>query len=195
MPGPELRCLAALRGSKAEFFNALELCAAQSAGLGSPAELGREHRKLLRSEPVAQIAEFYYVLRDGGIAIPDGLHGFLERHNDDMRNLLRSCKNGYTVGGLSAQRIKRSIFSEAQINYVLHESSGGTPRFDQQSLQRIFTQTMSFETCRSLLVLLSDFGFLNRWEFNQVIIASKGVLENLYAEQLRSIVDAVSDAK
>lgn len=194
MPSPELLCLAALRSARARFFGEIETQAAAHAGLPSVADLNREHRKLLRSEPVAQIAEFFYVLRDGEITVPDGLKAFLERHNEDMAALLASCRNGYTVGGLSAQRIKRSMFSKAQINYVLHESSNGQIRFDQQALQRIFTQTMSFESCRTLLVLLSDFGFLHRWEFNQVIIASTGKLEDLYADHLGSVVDAVQKA-
>lgn len=194
MPDIDLVCLAALRGARAAFFSGVEAHAAAHAGLDGPSALDREHRRLLRSDAVAQIAEFYYVLRHGGIEIPDGLRGFLERHNADMEALLASCRNGYTVGGLSAARIKRSMFSEAQINYVLHESAGGTPRFDQQSLQRIFTQTMSFETCRTLLVLLSEFGFLQRWEFNQVIIGSRGVLEDLYGQHIRGIVDAVQSS-
>jgi hypothetical protein len=191
MTSAELVCLSALRGARAWFFGEIEAHAAAHAGLGSAADLDREHRKLLRSEPVAQIAEFFYVLRDGNITVPDGLRGFLIRHNEDMDALLASCRNGYTVGGLSDQRIRRSMFSEAQINYVLHESSNGQIRFDQQALQRIFTQTMSFESCRTLLVLLAEFGFLHRWEFNQVIIASNGRLEDLFAEHLTRVVDAV----
>jgi hypothetical protein len=191
MISPELNCLSALRGARAWLFGEIEAHAAAHVGLGSVAELDRDHRKLLRGEPVAQIAEFFYVLRDGGVSVPDGLRAFLLRHNEDMAALLASCRNGYSVGGLSEQRIKRSMFSDAQINYVLHESSNGQIRFDQQALQRIFTQTMSFESCRTLLVLLADFGFLHRWEFNQVIIASNGRLEDLFAEHLTHVVNAL----
>lgn len=190
----ELICLAAMRQARADFFNALEAHASKQVGLASPSDLDREQRKLLRSEAVAQIAEFFYVLKFGGIAVPDGVRSFLERHNADMKDLMATCKNGYAIGGLSKQRIQKSIFSENQINYVLHECASGQLRFDQQSLQRIFTQTMSFETCRTLLVLLSELGFLQRWEFNQVIIASRGILEDCYRTHLESIVDAIAEA-
>lgn len=194
MDGKGIACLAALRQARATFFNAIEEHAAKQAGLASPADLEREHRKLLRSEAAAQIAEFFYVLKFGGIEVPDGLQGFLERHNEDMTALLQTCTRGYTVGGLSAQRIKRAIFSPAQINYVLHESANGKPRFDQHSLQRIFTQVMSFESCRTLIVLLASFGLLQRWEFNQVIVGSPGILEDLYKEYLETVSNASANA-
>lgn len=187
---PTLVCLLAMRDARSQFSASVETHAAEHAGLGEVSVLDREHRRILRSEAVSQIAEFFYVLKYGGIGIPNGLRGFLERHNEDMKALEASCRNGYTIGGLSAQRIRRARFSSAQINYVLHESSGGEPRFDQQSLQRIFTQIMSFETCRSVLLVLAEFGFLRRWEFNQIVIGSTGVLERLYHEQLEAILDA-----
>ncbi|WP_340422177.1 hypothetical protein [Yoonia sp. GPGPB17] len=177
-----------MRSAKAQFFTSVEAHAAKHIGVDGAAMLERDHRRVLRSEGVAQVAEFFYVLKYAGIPIPDGLASFLERHNADMDTLEQSCRNGYTVGGLSAQRVRRAKFSDAQIRYVMHESSGGEPRFDQQSLQRIFTQIMSFESCRSILVTLSDFGLLRRWEFNQVVIGSTGILEDLYKTQLETIV-------
>lgn len=191
MDAKDLTCLAAMRAARAQFFNAVEVQAAKNAGLDGPASLDREHRKVLRSEGVAQIAEFFYVLRFAGVPIPDGLRGFLERHNEDMDRLLSSCRNGYTVGGLSEQRLRRAKFSEAQIRYVMHESAGGDPRFDQQSLQRVFTEIMSFETCRSILVILAEFGLLRRWEFNQVVVGSPGFLEDAYKTHLEEIVRAI----
>lgn len=190
-PGLDLACLSAMRQARAAFFRAVEARAASTAGLDGPADLDREHRKLLRTEGVAQIAEFFYVLKYGGLRIPEDLRGFLERHNADMQRLIETCRNGYTEGGLSLQRLKRAIFSSSQIEYVLHESSGGKARLDQMSLQRIFTQSMSFETCRTLLVVLAEYGLLQRWEFNQVIIGSNGVLEDLYKAHLDEITAGV----
>lgn len=191
MPSLDLICLAAMRQARATFFDEVEESAASFVGLDATSSIDREHRKLLRSDGLSQIAEFFYVLKYGGLSIPGDLRGFLERHNEDMGRLLASCRNGYAEGGLSAQRLKRAIFSPSQIDYVLHESSSGEPRFDQQSLQRIFTQTMSFETCRNMLVVLADYGLLRRWEFNQVIIASTGVLEPLYKTHLEAVASEV----
>jgi|SRR6056297_1185930 len=187
----DLICLAAIRQARATFFDAVERLAADAIGVDGPSDLDREHRKLLRSDGLYQIAEFFYVLRYGGLSIPDDLGGFLERHNADMKRLLETCRGGYTEGGLSAQRLKRAMFSPGQINYVLHESAQGDARFDQQSLQRIFTQAMSFETCRNMLVILSEYGFLRRWEFNQVIIGSTNVLEPLFKTHLETIATGI----
>ncbi|MEM9422449.1 MAG: hypothetical protein AAF986_08090 [Pseudomonadota bacterium] len=188
---PELVCLGAMRQSLAKFYAGVENHAAAHTGLDDIALIEREHRKTLRSDAVAQIAEFFYVLRYSGMKIPGDLESFLRRHNDDMAALEASCRNGYTVGGISLQRLKRAKFSDAQINYVLHESGTGEPRFDQQSLQRIFTQIMSFETCRNVLLVLAQFGLLRRWDFNLVLIGSDGTLEGLYRAYLKEIVDAV----
>lgn len=191
---PELVCLGAMRQALAKFYTSVETHAAAHIGLEDTALLDREHRKTLRSDAVAQIAEFFYVLRYSGMKIPGDLEGFLRRHNDDMADLQASCRNGYTIGGISLQRLKRAKFSDTQIDYVLHESDSGEPRFDQQSLQRIFTQIMSFETCRNVLLVLAQFGLLRRWDFNLVLIGSDGTLENLYRAYLTEIVDAVQSS-
>ena len=188
----ELICLAAMRQARADFFSALERMATEHLDASGEPPLEREQRKLIRSEGVAQIAEFFYILREGGVSEPRALEQFLRRHNEDMQALLDQAKGGYTVGGLSPQRVRQSIFSERQIDYVLHECAGGELRLDQLSLQRIFTQSMSFESCRKLLVLLADCGFLNRREFNQVLISSKGILETLYSDHLGVIVRAIA---
>ncbi|MBO9436505.1 hypothetical protein J7394_19990 [Ruegeria sp. R13_0] len=188
---PGLVCLSAMREARAKFYAGVEAHAAAHCGLDDVALLDREDRKTLRSDAVAQIAEFFYVLKYSKMKIPGDLEGFLRRHNDDMAAMEASCRNGYTVGGLSLQRLKRAKFSDPQINYVLHESESGEPRFDQQSLQRIFTQIMSFETCRNVLLVLAQFGLLRRWDFNLVLIGSDGTLEGLYRAHLEEIVDAV----
>lgn len=188
----ELMCLAASRQAKAVFFRKLETIAIETRETAGEPPLTRDQRKLMRSDGVAQIAEFFFVIRDGGVSSPEALRQFLQRHNEDMEVLLASCERGYTVGGLSRERIEKSIFSDRQIDYLMHECASGEPRFDQQSLQRIFTQSMSFETCRKLVILLAEGGFLNRWEYNQVLISSKGILEDLYRDHLTTIVEAIA---
>jgi len=188
----ELVALAAMRQARATFFRKLEDHATSTREATNAEPHSRDQRKLIRSDGVAQIAEFFFVLREGGVTTPEALRQFILRHNEDMEALLATCERGYTVGGLSKERIEKSIFSERQIDYLMHECQGGEPRFDQQSLQRIFTQSMSFETCRKLVILLAEGGFLNRWEYNQVLISSKGLLEDFYGEHLSTIVGAVN---
>lgn len=184
----ELSCLRAIRVARAEFFASVLEHAEITRGKDSAGPLTREERAMLRSEHVAHVAEFLFVLKEAQICEASTLRSFLENHNHDMQRLLDECEKGYTRNGLSAARIKRALFSEKQINYLIHECKEGVPRFDQQSLQKIFTQLMSFESCRTVLVLLSESGFLMRHEFNQVLISSKGVLEKMYGEFLSSVV-------
>ena len=183
----ELKLLASLRQAKADLFDAIVDHAVRWRARQGTASLTREEIKALRSDNVAHVAEFFYVVRERSIAEPANLRPFIERHNADMMALLESCERGYTASGLLISRIRRAMFSEPQIAYLEHECSGGTARFDQFSLARIFTQLMAFESCRKLLVLLSDSGFLNRQEYNQVLISSKGVLEDLFHDFLSKI--------
>ena len=187
MASAELKTLSALRAARAEFFDNVTGHAATWRGENGLPPLEREDRKLIRTDGVAQIAEFFFVVREGRIAEPDRLRGFLARHNADMDALIASCERGYTETGLSRARIAKAVFTDRQIEYLVHECSGGEARFDQLSLGRIFTQSMAFESCRKLLVLLSETGFLRRQEYNQVLISSKGILEDFYAAHLRRI--------
>ncbi|MGB7262704.1 MAG: hypothetical protein WBC68_11595 [Albidovulum sp.] len=191
MTDRNLLCLVAMREARTKFFGMVEAHAVAYRIENSMPEIAPEQRRILRSDTVAQIAEFYYILQSAHISGDKALRGFLERHNQDMRDLLGSCVRGRARNGLAEERIKAALFSDKQINYVVHESQQGGPRFDQQSLARIFIQSMSRETCRTTLVFLSECGFFDRHEFNQVLIVSKGVLEQLYSEYLAVIVERV----
>ena len=126
----------------------------------------------MRSDGVAQIAEFFFVLRDAGLTSPTTIAGFLRRHNDDMQALLDSCSRGYTRFGLSAARIREAMFQPHQIDLIVHESSGERATFDQRSIGKILTQVMSFESCRTLLVLMASAGLLQRRDFRSVVLIS-----------------------
>jgi hypothetical protein len=190
---PELICLGAFRQARADFFDAVvETAEAWRLSRGEPDLLWQE-RKLLRSEGVAQIAEFFFVLRDAGLTSPAALASFLSRHNADMQALLDSCSRGYTRFGLSAARIKGAMFEPHQVELILHESAGDTVTFDQRSLGKVLTQVMSFESCRTLVVLLASTGLLQRRDFRAlVLISSNGTIESLFGQHLRSIVKEIS---
>jgi hypothetical protein len=183
----------ALRQARADFFaRVLETAEAWRRAQAEP-DLSPEERKVLRSEGVAQIAEFFFVLREAGLSSPAAIASFLGRHNADMQALLDSCNRGYTLFGLSASRIREAMFQPHQIELILHESAGDTVTFDQRSIGKILTQVMSFESRRTLLVLLASTGLLHRRDFRSVVlISSNGTIEDLYRQHLRSMVEAVS---
>jgi hypothetical protein len=186
-----VRFVAVYRASWSEFFEDLALFALRGQDGLKKSELSLEDLRSLKSEGVGLISELFYIFRSAGLSSPTKLQGFLERHNSDMRALIASCQRGHTATGLSADRIKKSIFTERQIAYVIHESSHGELRLDQNSLQRILIQSMSFESCRSKLVLLAKFGLLRRHEYNQVLISSPGTLEDAYGRHLDRVLSVL----
>ena len=189
----ELICLAAMRQARANFFDRVVDHAEtwrRDRGEDDPT---RDERKLLRSEGVAQIAEFFFAILEGGVNSPEALRSFFERHNADMSALLETCERGYTRFGLSESRVKSAMFKDHQIDLVVHESSHGVVTFDQRSIGKILTQVMSYESCRTLLILLSGAGLLKRRDFRAVVlISSDGTLESLYKDHLRYIAGAVT---
>lgn len=188
----ELTCLAAMRQARADFYDRVVRFAEDWRAQEGDAGLTREERKLLRSDGVAQIAEFFFVFRDGDLADADGIRAFLLRHNEDMTALIETCEKGYTRFGLSAARLKEAIFKPHQIDLILHESAGGALTFDQRSIGKILTQIMSFESCRTILVLLASCGLLTRRDFRSVVlISSNDRLEDFYGDYLRAILGAL----
>ncbi|MCB1465577.1 MAG: hypothetical protein KDK08_00110, partial [Rhizobiaceae bacterium] len=125
-----LVCLGALRRAREQFFDSVVEHAEGWRTRHDEPELTREERKLLRSESTAQIAEFFFLIEEGGINTPDSLTAFFERHNAAMEALLKTCERGYTRFGLSQDRIEKAKFSKQQIEYVLHESSRGIVTLD-----------------------------------------------------------------
>ncbi len=189
----ELICLAAMRQARSDFFDrVVDHAEAWRRDRGED-EPSRDARKLLRSEGVAQIAEFFFAIREGGISTSEALRGFFDRHNADMAALLETCERGYTRFGLSESRVKSAIFKDHQVDLVIHESSHGTVTFDQRSIGKILTQVMSYESCRTLLILLSEAGLLQRRDFRAVVlISSNGTLESLYRDHLSYIATALT---
>ena len=60
---PELVCLMALRQARADFFDAVVEAAEEWRRSQRQPRAFRDERRLMRSDGVAQIAEFFFVLR------------------------------------------------------------------------------------------------------------------------------------
>lgn len=190
----ELLLLFAFRKSTADFYDQVVAHAEAHRKEQGESELSREERKALRSEGLLQVAEFFFAIGDAGISSAARIRGFLERHNEDMQAMLETCERGYTKFGLSAARIKDAVLRKHQIDLIVHESEGGQLTFDQRSIGKILTPQMSFETCRTLLVLMASAGLIRRRDFRSVVlISSNGVIEEMYRSHLRHLVEAISN--
>ena len=184
----ELIILMAIRQGRADFFDhviehAETMCKAQQSGILDP-----EDRKLLRSDIIAQIAELFFVMKEAGVSSPAALDAYLRRHNDEIKKSISECKRGYNRFGISKVRLESSLFSEGQIKFNIHESSNGSITFDQRSIAKLLCEAMSFESCRTALLILAKFNLINRYEFDKVVlIRPNGVIERMFRNHLATI--------
>jgi hypothetical protein len=117
---------------------------------------------------------------------------FIDRHNDDMHELIKSAA-ALRRRGLLAHRVRTAIFSDEQKAKVVETAiDKGRLRLDQSDIGRFLSPVISPETCRKTLVALAESGLLERRNIGQVLVISTGVLEEYYRAHLRRIVDAIN---
>src|SRR5690606_12492214 len=93
---------------------------------------------------------------------------------------------------LSRDRIASGLLEAEQIENLVDEAEDGQLRFHQASLACLLVDAMSAESCRKLIVLLANCGFLRRIGRNSVRVRSKGKLERLYRDLLTAILTQMS---
>lgn len=195
----ELQLLAAIRSSQAEFCDQI-IAAAAEYRAANPLErstvLDAEEVRQLRSSGATQVAEFFYIIEERGLAEPAALRAYLNRHNESLQaklDDLRRSGQAYTGNGLSRDRIASGLLEAEQIENLVDEAEDGRLRFDQTSLACLLVDAMSAESCRKLLLLLANCGFLRRIGRNNVRVRSEGKLEQLYRMHLSAILARISD--
>lgn len=194
----ELQLLAAIRASQAEFCDQLILSAAEFRAanpLRGSTVLDAEEIRQLRSPGTTQVAEFFFIIEERGLAEPAALRAYLDRHNQSLQaklDDLRRSGQAYTGNGLSRDRIASGLLEAGQIETLLDEAEDGRLRFDQTSLACLLVDAMSAESCRKLLLLLANCGFLRRIGRNNVRVRSEGKLERLYRQHLSAILAKIS---
>ena len=149
----------------------------------------------LRSEDIFQIAMFYYELDETDQANPSKMRPFLLRHNAYLAELSSDPKKCIAMG-VRPDRIGKAILSERQIDKVLvllgvTERDGRVRHraaFDQTVLGSLFADIMSREQCRLSIVLLEDFGLLERHKLTSVEVVSTGELENCFRSYLQKLL-------
>jgi hypothetical protein len=195
----ELQLLAAIRASQAAFCDQL-IAAAREHRAANPVDgrtvLDAEEVRQLRSDGTAQLAEFFFSIEEMGLGEPVALRAYLNRHNDALQaklNELRRDGEAYTPNGLSRDRIAGGLLEAAQIDHLIEEAEDGRLRFDQGNLACLLVDAMSAESCRKLVLVLANCGFLRRIGRNNVRIRSEGKLETLYRAHLSAILDQISN--
>lgn len=187
-------CVAALRDSRCDFFNAV-VHDAEMFKQAKGHELSREERSQLRLESVEQMAEFLFLMEIFELnADATKLRVFLENHNRkivDKLDRMAAEKQGYSDSGLPAARLRKGILDKAQIQTMVDEAEYMGLRYDQSSLGALLIEVMSLASSRNLIILLSDCGFLKRIGAGTKTIRSTGKLEVLYRRKVARVIQGV----
>ncbi|WP_041633814.1 hypothetical protein [Magnetospirillum gryphiswaldense] len=188
----EFACLDAMRTARAVFFDEIVSHAQRYAAKGGGSGRGADGVAvaILRSENAYQIAEFYFLAEEFGLGSPHMIGDYIDRHNEDMRQLLLSPER-LAHYGVRKERIEDAIFSEEEKAKVVENSQGGRLRLDQSDVARCLATMISPETCRKTLVAMGNGGLLERRSAVSVIITSTGILEGYFRCHLRLMSDMV----
>lgn len=146
-----------------------------------PAE--QKHLTLLKSDGVVRIAQFFLIAKTVYGSDPGEFRIFLERHNEDMKAKIAS---GALYGSPS-----RFLIPQKTIDYVVHEMSSGQIRIEQSVLLKVFVESMSSETCRSILAVLAEGRLLQRYELRSNLYAPIGALEEYFLQHLNRVMKCV----
>jgi hypothetical protein len=143
---------------------------------------------LLRSEPMHQLAEFYYLLYGFKITSTDDFDALIERHNNHISLLLDDAPKMARLG-LSKERVLSAIFDGETRPRVLKMWSEQPGAIDQSSLARFLIAVMSDETARKVLLAAEKAGFLirERSVYRLVLVRSTGLMEEIYGRCLRNV--------
>ena len=91
--------------------------------------------------------------------------------------------------GLSPTRVRKGMFSPESIPKLVENYRSGNGAIDQSDLSRLLIEVMSPETCRKMVVMLTEAGYLERWRspYQSVLVRSTGALERIFARSLRHL--------
>ena len=180
----DIRTCEALHESRAAFQDAL---------VDGSVNQDRYFVAQLRQEPTHQIAEFFFLLRAFGLDSEEKIRRYAELHNRHLEELQADRAKMRRLG-LSPTRIRKGMFSPDSIPKLVENYRAGDGAIDQSDLSRLLIEVMSPETCRKMVVMLTDAGYLERWRspYQSVLVRSTGALERIFALSLRHVRSALS---
>jgi len=192
---PELSCLTALTNARAMFFQ--DIVKHYRAHTAEPPEVVAADVDLIMSDSSYQIAQFYFVVEERGLADQEKIKSYLDCHNKRMSNLAKPENKGICdLIGVTQDRMKWAKFEDDQITKVLMDitlvRSKPRLRLDQSALSRLLSRVLAPETCRKSIVALGNGGLLNRFpRRGEVAVISTGLLEDYFRKHLTHIVQVL----
>ncbi len=148
----------------------------------------------LRQDTVYQLAEFYYLLEVFDIDGADGLTRLGMAHNKKIEELCES-EDLHDKLGIQPQRLHDAMFDSDEKFARLQANCGANGvRLSQSDLARFVIEYMSPETCRNVVKVLAESGYLHlsNSPFGAVLVSSSGKLEEYYGEHIRSLRRALA---
>lgn len=213
MPSPsssslELDVFRAVRAEKAAFFLAVMEHAKTHIANNPVTEIDEDGSETVRNylseregylleiEEMAQVAELFFMLEEGGVnRDPIRLRAYLEAHKrrfDDWLDGLNSAKKPYVERGFTTDRVKRGVLKNGKIDILVDAATGGVAKFDQATICSLLIEFMSDEQCRQILVALGNGGLIARRGEERIVISATDRLVDLYRQQFTGIAEAVA---
>ena len=141
----------------------------------------RDVRRVLTSDGVFQIAEFFFLLECHEIKTAERIRAFAELHNEYIAKVVESPAKLEQLGRTKSQ-LSGAKFSQIGIDKVVENFQKKPPSFDQSDLGRFLLTQQSSENCRRNLVVLRKTRLLEetRTAYGSIVLHSPGILEEIY---------------
>lgn len=145
----------------------------------------RDIRRVLTSDSVFQIAEFFFLLQCHGICTSEQIRAFGRLHNDYVRHAVTAPEKLEKLGRLRNQ-LEGAVFTDVGIEKLAENFVRNPPSFDQSDLCRFLLTQQSSESSRRSLVVLRETGLLDetRTAYGSVVLHSHGALERIYQDHI-----------
>ena len=181
----DVRTCEVLHEARADFHNAL----VEGSAVKDPHFVAQ-----LRQEPAYQMAEFFYLLRAFGLDGEAKLRRYVDLHNRHLETLQEDRAKMRRLG-LSPTRVRKGLFSPANVPKLVENYRTGDAAIDQSDLSRFLIEVMSPETSRKTAVILTEAGYLERRRspYQSILVRSTGALERLFAHGLRQVRTALRE--
>jgi hypothetical protein len=142
----------------------------------------------LRTEPIYQLAEFYFSLKAFGIVEAEHLDRFADLHNDYIVALTQD-KAKLARLGLTEDRALAAMFTADTRPRLVQNWRERKGAIDQSNLARFLVAVMSTETCRKAVIDCEAAGLLSRERtpYGTILVISSGRIETIFGQCLREL--------
>ena len=189
----DLWLIGAYREARASYVRSISSYADEWRGSPNLDVVTPKERQLLVGPYVEAVAQLFLETKSIIKKNRFDVRKIFDSHNEKMLNTIKKYnkKGKYRISeyGINIPRIENAMFKQNQIEKLIYDiEAHGDLILDQRSLSKLLVESMSSETCRNVIILLSSVGMLDRKEFpSVVIIRPNGNLESIYMDFLEDI--------